>query len=269
MPIFHLYIDDSGSRYPDGPQAERSDGMDHFALGGFIVEEGKVANILAGHRTLVERWSISAPLHSTKIRGKRGPFSWLAKDTDESERFLTDLERFVLDLPIVGISSVIDRPGYVARYQERHPKPWLLCQTAFAILIERTAKYVRSKDGQLHIFFERSGKREDRVILQYMKSLKNEGMPFPGSKAAGYDSLSASEFRRVVLGDPQRVTKKVPMIQLADLVLYPIARGGYDPSYRPFQALHDSGRVIDALLEPSQVPTLGVKYSCFDTIRTR
>jgi hypothetical protein len=180
-------------------------------------------------------------------------------------RIFKDLENFVLNAPIMSISCVIDRPGYVARYAEKHPKPWLLCQTAFAILIERATKYVRTQMGQLEVFFEEAGMREDRAILGYMKELESSGMPFPGSTAAGYESLLPSDFRAIDLGKPNRVKKTVPMVQLADLVLYAMARGGYDPKYPPFRALHEHRRIVDAVIDAKEIPTSGVKYSCFDT----
>lgn len=269
MPLFHLYIDDSGSRYSDKPQAQRSDGMDYFALGGVLIDEADVGAILASHSLLMTKWGLNAPLHSTKIRGRRGAFSWLSTDQSKADAFFADLEAFILSAPIVSISCVIDRPGYIARYAEKHPQPWLLCQTAFAILIERAAKYARQRDGRIAVYFEGAGKREDRGILSYMKAMKDVGMPFPGSAAAGYDSLSPEEFRALIRGEPNRVTKKVPMVQLADLVLYAMACGGYNVDYPPFRALHEHGRIIDALLKTEEIPAQGVKYSCFDTKKAR
>lgn len=269
MPSLHLYIDDSGSRYPDRSQSRRADGLDYFALGGVLIEEDEVESVRVSHAAFVDRWGLTAPLHSTKIRGKREAFSWLDKDNSKADEFFADLQRFILAAPIIGISCVIDRPGYVARYAEKHREPWLLCQTAFAILVERAAKFARDQNRQLRIYFEEAGKKEDRSILSYMKVLKNTGMPFPGSTAAGYASLTAEEFRSIVLGEPRRVTKNVPMVQLADLVLYTMARGGYYPDYPPFQALHAGGRIIDAYLKAEEIATRGVKYSCFDTTKAR
>jgi hypothetical protein len=53
------------------------------------------------------------------------------------------------------------------------------------------------------------------------------------------------------------------MLQIADLILYPMAKAGYEPTYRPYVDLMAAGKVIDALLPPSDRPSLGVKYSCF------
>lgn len=265
----HLYIDDSGSRYSDRPQTLRNDGMDYFALGGVLINDEDIGHVLHAHSQLFSKWGLVEPLHSTKIRGFRGSFSWLSKDVQKANEFMKDLNYFVLNSPILSISCVIDRPGYVNRYSEKHPNPWLLCQTAFAILIERAAKYAQRQNRRLSVFFEGSGKVEDRSILRYMRSLKSDGMPFPGASAAGYESLTSDEFRQIVRGEPSRVTKSVPMVQLADLVLYAMARGGYDEEYPPYRALHRHSKIIDAALTPNEIPSRGVKYSCFDTKKAR
>lgn len=260
----YLFIDDSGSRDPDHQPAEaRDDRMDYFALGGILVRSEDVPELERRHAAFCARHRITYPLHSNKIRGGRGHFGWLKKP-ENSRLFFPDLDAFMLDLPVIGIAAVIDRPGYVARYREAYAERlWLMCKTAYSILIERAAKYADSQGRTLRVFFEESGKAEDRDLQAYAKSLKADGMPFDGNKAAAYGSLTAADFRRVVRGEPKRRTKKTPMIQLADLMLYPMAKGGYDPAYRPYVDLMAAGRLIDAQLRPQDRPLLGIKYSCF------
>ena len=55
-----------------------------------------------------------------------------------------------------------------------------------------------------------------------------------------------------------------PMLQIADLYLYPMAKAGYDANYKPHVALMKAGRLIDSVLPPEDRPLLGVKCSCFD-----
>jgi len=137
----HLYIDDSGSRRPDRTErSARKDGMDYFALGGILINEEDIAGLLEVHRRFLAKWKIDGPLHSTRIRGRRGEFSWLGTDPARENDFLTELETMILNLPVVALACVIDRPGYVARYRGKYSEPWLLCKTAFAILVERGAK---------------------------------------------------------------------------------------------------------------------------------
>ncbi|WP_292524673.1 hypothetical protein [Mesorhizobium sp.] len=144
-----------------------------------------------------------------------------------------------------------------------------MCKTAYCILIERAAKYARSQDCKLRVFFERAGKAEDRDLVAYMRILKTQGMPFDGANSAGYGSLTAEEFKDIVRGEPRGRTKATPMLQIADLYLYPMAKGGYDPSYRPYRALMGHKRLIDAHLPPEELASRGIKYSCFDRIKKR
>ena len=162
----------------------------------------------------------------------------------------------------------MDRPGHVARYSGRYGgEPWLMCKTAYAILIERAAKYAQRFNAELEIFFEQSGKAEDRDLKAYTKLLKREGMPFDPGTSKAYRALTADDFKRVILGEARERTKKTPMIQVADLYLYPMVKGGYDPTYGPYQKLLDASRLVDAVLSGDERPILGIKYSCFDQKR--
>jgi len=139
-------------------------------------------------------------------------------------------------------------------------------KTAFSILIERSAKYARSKERRLRVFFERSGKREDQDMVAFTRELKSDGMPFDSDNAAAYRGLEADEFRALVLGEPKGRTKRTPMLQIADLYLYPMAKAGYDASYKPYLALMRAGRLIDSGLSSEDRPLIGIKYSCFDDV---
>ena len=64
---------------------------------------------------------------------------------------------------------------------------------------------------------------------------------------------------------PRRnIRKKTPMIQVADLVLYPMAKAAYDPTYRPYVKLEQAGKLINCHLAQNDIPLRGIKYSCFD-----
>jgi len=54
--------------------------------------------------------------------------------------------------------------------------------------------------------------------------------------------------------------------KLCNTTAYPMAKGGYDKSYRPYKQLMEAGKVIDSVLDPADIPSLGVKYSCFDEV---
>ncbi len=57
------------------------------------------------------------------------------------------------------------------------------------------------------------------------------------------------------------------MIQLADIVLYPMVKGGYEPNYRPYRHLMENKKLIDAVLAPEDLPSCGIKYSCFERFK--
>ncbi|WP_287106919.1 hypothetical protein [Mesorhizobium sp.] len=174
---------------------KRRDEMDCFAFGGILINEEDVDELFARYKAFCNSHHINYPLHSWAIRGGRGDFGWL-KRPEAAFAFLSDLERFLVNLPIVGIAAVIDRPGYVSRYKEKYrDRLWLMSRTAYCILIERAAKFARSRGRKLRVFFERAGRVEDNELIAFARSLKKDGMPFDENNSASYQSLSAAEFR--------------------------------------------------------------------------
>lgn len=139
-----------------------------------------------------------------------------------------------------------------------------MCKTTFAILAERAAKYADKEQCRLEIIFESSGKNEDRDIVSYMKELKRTGNPFNPLTSQGYHPLSPDDFSRIVAGEPQRKTKANHLLQIADLYLFPIVKGGYDSEYSPYRKLKEHGKIIDCVLSEEELPYMSVKYSCFD-----
>lgn len=92
----------------------------------------------------------------------------------------------------IAIAAVIDRPGYVARYKARYEdRLWLMCKSAYCILIERAAKFALGRDRRLRVFFERAGKAEDRDLIAYTRSLKKDVMPFDENNSSADQSLRA------------------------------------------------------------------------------
>lgn len=50
------------------------------------------------------------------------------------------------DAPVIGLACVIDWPGYNKRYAEKYAENrWMLCKTAFSVVVERAAKFAISK----------------------------------------------------------------------------------------------------------------------------
>lgn len=261
-----LCIDDTGSRELNpkkGPA--RRDGMDWFGLGGVLVKGEEVSAVLNSHREFCADQMIDYPLHSTEIRCGQGKFRWL-RSPEKAGYFMPALNKFLVSLPIIATAVVIHRPGYFARYLTQHQNDlWQMDKTAFSILIERAAKFADMHGRKLEVFFEQTGMREDRALKRYGKELKRDGLPFDNKRSATYQPLSAVDFQRIVVGDPEERTKRFGLTQLADLVIYPIAKAGYDPEYRPYKELVAAGLLIESHLPEGARSSGGIKYSCFDT----
>jgi hypothetical protein len=88
-------------------------------------------------------------------------------------------------------------------------------------------------------------------------------MPFAVDNSAKYAPLSQAELAET-LYDLDFKKKSSPFVQIADLYLYPMARGGYQPDYVPYAALRANNKLIDDLLDKDSIPHLGIKYSCFE-----
>ena len=262
---YYLYIDDHGSRKPDHVPDHRDDGMNGFALGGILVHENDIDRVVQAHKDFCKSWDINYPLHSTDMRGMRGNFRWLQDNTKDAKRFYSELNTFLKSLPVLGFAAVIHRPGYNVRYGERYGSArWRLCKTTHHILLERVAKYVEKNDATFEVFFEQCGRVEDQSIKQYSRELKKEGQPFNTTTSAKYAPLEQQVFKKRMLGEPRERTKKCCFTQIADLYLYPMVKRKYDPNYRAWVELYSADRIIDALLDDTEIQTLGIKYSCFD-----
>jgi hypothetical protein len=186
---------------------------------------------------------------------------------EDRGQFMRDLSGMLMKVPVIGYAAVVDRPGYNKRYRAKYGRQtWNLCQTAFAVICERAAKRARAHGCKLRVYVEEGDKTADDYIRGYYAELRATGMPFGGDNMAKYAPLSAAELADT-LYDLKFRTKSSALMQIADLYLYPMARGGYDSNYRPYQALRDSKKLIDDLLTEEEIPHLGVKYSCFEFVQ--
>jgi hypothetical protein len=262
----NLYLDDTGNRRLDHKPNYQPPPFDFFGLGGVLINEEDEGAARELHATFCAGWSIDYPLHSCSIRSRSKRFSWL-RDLSEGdlERFHTSLEELILACPIICIAAVIDRPGYNARYAAKYAgERWRLCKTAFTILVERSARVAIERRRKLRVCPEKTGLKEDGYLQGYYNDLKATGMPFDDNNSSIYKPLSADEFAHA-LYEFRLKEKSSPLSQIADLALYPMARGGYEPDYRPYRRLREAGKLIDCGLSPDEVPRRGIKYSCFDT----
>ncbi len=267
---YYLYIDDSGSRFPDKKPEKRNDGMDHFALGGILIEEGNKKKLEEEYKKFCAKWGITYPLHSTKIRGTREGFSWLEEDQKQKEVFMVELSDLLTSIPVIGFAAVIHRPGYNKRYKDMYgEKQWWMCKTTYSILIERVTRYVMNHNGTLEIRYEGVGPKEDKAIVQYAKDLKATGSPFNSDTSVKYTALTSEDYKNIILGEPRQRTKANLFIQIADLYLYPMAKRRYDSSYGAWKILFENKKVIDAILPNEEWQEKGIKYSCFEEFESK
>jgi hypothetical protein len=265
---FDLYLDDSGTRHRDKkPDVSRQDGMDCFALGDFIIPSEEIREVHGEYDKFTHKYEIDYPLRSNEIRGEKGKFSWLKYDKHKEQQFHDDLASFLIALPVHVTGCVIHRPGYNKRYAERYgASEWDYSKSAYTIVVERAAKFAQKHGKRLKTYVEETGKKEDRAIRRYHRDLRESGMYFDPGTSEKYVPLGSTDFRDVIYADPNFIKEENPLAQIADLYLYPIAKGRYDSSYHACGILRDNEKLIDSVLDSSEVEQVGIKYFCFDGI---
>lgn len=262
-------MDDSGTRHPDHDPQPAEHGRDWFALGGVLIDDEEIDGAKIALGSFRERWPQmgSAPLHSHEIRGRHKGFAWLEKDEKVRNAFLGDLSSTLLSLPVLGLACVIDRPGYNARYSTLYDKDqrWSLCKTAFAIAVERATKRSLSRDRKLRIHVERSSKPDEQKLKEYYDTLRSAGPWFNPDTSGRYAPTKSNEYADT-LYEFRVKRKSSPMMQVADMFLWPMSIGGYDPSNRTYRELVGAGKLIDCHLSGQEADRLGIKYSCFEGV---
>jgi hypothetical protein len=259
-----LYVDDSGTRMPDYNPAAAAGTANWFGLGGVLLRERDEPNIRQAHAAFYKRWpQLRGPLHSNEIRFDQGPFAFLGKDETLRIRFLEDLTELLNGAEVLGHACVIDRPGYMARYANQYgDERWFLCKTAFSILLERAAKHALRCHAKLRVYVERTDKDTDTRMRGYYENLRSNGMPFKVESSTHYVPMTADTLR-AVLYDLKFKNESSPLMQFADLYLWPICKAAYGKE-RAYKTFKKRKRLLDSVLEPSERDERGIKYSCFD-----
>lgn len=267
MREIHFYMDDSGSRDLDRRPRGADGQPDWFALGGVLVWPEDKAAIKERVASLRQKWQQmgDVPLHSSEVRNRSGNFRWLEElHVDKRLEFYNDISSIFKSSPVICLACVIDRQGYDQRYRERYgTRRWLLCKTAFSIAVERAAKFAIHHGARLRVFAERTDKAMERRLESYYRDLRDVGLPFDGGNSAKYAPLAQAKLRQTLF-EFRVKPKQSTCMQLADLALWPMCRGGYDPSDHSYQVLRTAGRLIDSHCTPEN-GLLGIKYSCRDS----
>jgi hypothetical protein len=266
--ILNFYIDDSGTRHPDRATTTAHADRDWFALGGILLRESDEYRARKMYEIFCETWQLDYPLHSAGIRNRAGQFQWLRSLPEKDyAAFMRQLEKLLLALPVLGLACVIDRPGYNSRYMEKYGRRrWSLCKTAFSIVVERAAKYAAKQKLKLRVMVERSSKKDDAKLESYYKSLKEKAAPFDPGTSAKYAPMDPVDFE-YVLYEFKTKNKSSPMMQVADMYLWPMCMGGYDRTNHPYRTLIKHSKLLDMYCDDPAVE--GVKYSCFDLVKPK
>lgn len=268
-PILNLYIDETGSRHQDSPSAQAKHGFDWFGIGGILVEQEQEEAAKQRLKVFLANWpQIKKPLHFTDMRAERQGFAWLGRISDvERTRFWSQYKNFLSSLTIAGTACVIDRPGYTARgYGKRvGEEKWLLCRSAFDIVLERSAKLAKLKGRRLRVLYERADAGTDARVESYFANVKTNGMAFDEKNSAKYSPLTQEEFAHLLL-DIEGKDKSNRMMQVADSYLYAIARGSYDRKFDIYRRLLESGRLVTSQVPGAMAGTIGVKTYCFELV---
>lgn len=264
-PEILLYMDESGSRDPDRHPRQNVDLPDWFGIGGILVNAKDKSGIEASMDAFRVRWPQMGdnPLRSYDIRNKTKRFRWLSQlDEVTLKAFYDDLSQMISGLPIVATGCVVHRPGYNERYLEQYgPRRWKLCKTAFHIAVERAAKYAQYHGARMRVYVERSDKLTEQQLKGYFDEMRNVGQPFNSETSAKYQPMAADQLRPTLFEFGVR-TKGSQLMQLADLVLWPICRGRYSPDDRAYCLLQSNGQLLDSHCSPAN-GLQGIKYSCF------
>jgi hypothetical protein len=263
-----FYVDDSGSRDLDRKPDPNDREPNWFALGGVIVEADAKPIVEAKLSVLRCKWPQlgDVPLRSYNIRNKTGGFRWLATAApDVQNGFYSDLTQLIIESPIIVTACVIHRPGYNDRYLQQYgTRRWALCKTAFNIAVERASKYALHLDARLRIYVERCDKTTEARLKGYFDEMRQVGLPFDPSSSAKYQPLPVEQLKQALL-EFRVKTKSSPLMQLADLLLWPTCQGGYKPDDRNYRILREHNKLLDAHCTDEN-GLLGVKYSCFPRI---
>ena len=259
---FALFIDESGS-----PKPNPKDTVPYFALGGVLVKRVDEAIIEQAVADFKQRWNISldTPLHGNEIRSKKKRFAWLGKLSEQQRnKFMEDLSTTITSLPIIVHACVVSRQGYHNRYLKKYgDNTWEMMKSAFSILVERSVKFVGDKEESIMIYYEEAGKKEDGLLKQYFKEIRESGHPFDNNNASKYSPLSAEQISKCLRGIEGK-KKSNSILQIADLCLYPVARGKDRPSDRAYIALKENRILVDSRLSSEEIQSRGIKYYCFD-----
>ena len=151
--------------------------------------------------------------HSREIRGRMGAFSPNFIDYDS---FILELSQMMADIPLTLYASHIDKVRHVNQYV--YPaSPYDLCMT---FVLERIVRDIPDNASCI-VILEARGPKEDRELLNQIKSLLDQGNQY-------YPSDYFHKIKGVYFNPKwcQRANEQMSYweLELADLCAYPIQK---------------------------------------------
>ena len=205
-----LYLDESGDHNltvvdPQFPV---------FVLGGVIVDQeyadGPLTEALNDFkREMFGRTDVV--LHTADIVRRRGGFEMLKED-ERRERFYRRLNQIMGDLSYVVVACAIRKNEHVSRYGTTAMNPYML---SLEVLVERFCYDIGNETGAGLIVAERRSPILDRTLELAWENLTAQGTRFLRPRTVA---------GRIVGLDQRAKQRNIAGLQLADLVVSPIAR---------------------------------------------
>jgi hypothetical protein len=215
-------------------------------------------------QAFADKWRVTAPFHMTDLLGNYKKFAWLGRIPEKSRhKFWGEYKTLLATMPAIGLSCIIDRPGYVARgYLIDNPDRWLLCRSAFDISVERATKIARKDGRKLNVIFEQDA-GINQIIVGYFESLKQNGLGLDEERSDKYGPLAQTELAAILSGIEYK-PKSNSMLQLAYSYLYAMARHPYDKKFDVYCRLRDARKTANTCLENDDIASMGIKHYCFE-----
>lgn len=167
--------------------------------------------------------------HSIDIRRRRSPFSACDINYDE---FIIDLSKKMETLPIKIFSSTIDKEKHYKRYTSNALHPYNLCLN---FILERYVKFYLPSGAKTYIILESRGKKEDREILNHIKTLMRYGTYY--TSVCDFAKIKGVYFNPKWCQESDE-KKSYFGLEVADLCSYPIHRFSLgDSEYKAFNSI--------------------------------
>jgi Protein of unknown function (DUF3800) len=212
---FLLFLDESG----DHGLHKIDIGFPVFVLGGILVEVENYEYISMKVNYLKKHlWGTSdVILHSSDIRKQQKAFSIL-RDPQKRVDFYESINMIFQNSPYQIFATVVDKPKYLTAFGKLEDD---IYKIALSHIVEQVVLFLNEKNTnstenlKLKVIIEKRGKREDKSLATYFQKILSLG--------TGLFSKKDLDKWRIEFDFDDKKENTVGL-QLADLVIYPIAR---------------------------------------------